>query len=424
MKGLKKIVRIKNAYATIVFLFLFQTIHAQEKLSITLAQADSLFVGKNFNLLAASMNIEAQKAQIIQAKVYPNPTFSTDFNVYDPDNNKFLHVGKSGDKAFRIEQLIILGGKRKTEIEIAKTNANIAALEFQQLITQLKFQLHSNLFSIGQQQILLKRYNSQLSLLDTLLNAYQTQADKGNIPLKEVVRLKGAYLKLNNDRADLLKDYYASQAVLQTLLQTKEIIDFQFSEDEIKKYIKAIPVEELISIAQNNLADLLLAQQNKILAQQNFEYQKKLAIPDVSFNLNYTQRGGAFYNQMNAGISIPLPLWDKNKGNIASSSYKIKEADYNFKSIQNKLFSDINNAYAMYQQNITEYKKAATLYNNDVEITIKGMADNFQKRNISMIEFIDFFEAYNEAQTELARIRKELVIAGEQLNLLTGKEIY
>ena len=41
-----------------------------------------------------------------------------------------------------------------------------------------------------------------------------------------------------------------------------------------------------------------------------------------------------------------------------------------------------------------------------------------------MIEFIDFFEAYNEAQTELARIRKELVIAGEQLNLLTGKEIY
>lgn len=424
MKGLKKIVRIKNAYATIVFLFLFQTIHAQEKLSITLAQADSLFVGKNFNLLAASMNIEAQKAQIIQAKVYPNPTFSTDFNVYDPDNNKFLHVGKSGDKAFQIEQLIILGGKRKTEIEIAKTNSNIAALEFQQLITQLKFQLHSNLFSIGQQQILLKRYNSQLSLLDTLLNAYQTQADKGNIPLKEVVRLKGAYLKLNNDRADLLKDYYASQAVLQTLLQTKEIIDFQFSEDEIKKYIKAIPVEELISIAQNNLADLLLAQQNKILAQQNFEYQKKLAIPDVSFNLNYTQRGGAFNNQMNAGISIPLPLWNKNKGNIASSSYKIKEADYNFKSIQNKLFSDINNAYAMYQQNITEYKKAATLYNNDFEITIKGMADNFQKRNISMIEFIDFFEAYNEAQTELARIRKELVIAGEQLNLLTGKEIY
>jgi cobalt-zinc-cadmium efflux system outer membrane protein len=54
----------------------------------------------------------------------------------------------------------------------------------------------------------------------------------------------------------------------------------------------------------------------------------------------------------------------------------------------------------------------------------KRQIDNFQKRNVSIIEFIDFFEAYNQALTELARIRTQLVISGEQLNLLIGKDIY
>ncbi len=52
------------------------------------------------------------------------------------------------------------------------------------------------------------------------------------------------------------------------------------------------------------------------------------------------------------------------------------------------------------------------------------MISNFQKRNVSIIEFIDFFEAYNEVQTELSRIKTQLVSSAEYLNLLTGKDIY
>jgi len=213
----------------ILFLFTYSAI-AQDTLKINLQQADSIFIANNFYLLASSMNIEAQKAQIIQAKLYPNPIFTTDLNAYDPENNKPLHIGNTGQKVFQVEQLILLGGKRKLEIEMAKTNVRIAELKFQQLVRQLKFRLHSNLFTVGQQQFLLSRYNSQLALLDTLLSAYQIQADKGNIPLKNVVRLKGAYLKLNNDRAELLKQYYEAQTNLQTLLQTTSLIEFQFSE--------------------------------------------------------------------------------------------------------------------------------------------------------------------------------------------------
>lgn len=169
---------------------------------------------------------------------------------------------------------------------------------------------------------------------------------------------------------------------------------------------------------------LLIIQQDKILAEQYLAYQKRLAIPDINLFTSYDQRGGAFNNQINAGIAIPLPLWNRNQGNIKSSEFKQQEADYNLQAMQNEIMSNLQNNYALYSQTVSEYQKATRLYNQDFEITVKGMIENFQKQNVSIIEFIDFFEAYNEVLTELARIKRQLVISAEHLNLLIGKDIF
>ncbi|MFN4146969.1 MAG: TolC family protein [Runella sp.] len=410
----------------VFFLFFVQThlAQAQTTLRINLRQADSIFINNSFYLLASSMNIEAQKAQIIQAKLYPNPIVTADLNAYNPERNRLLDIGNRGQKVFQVEQLIRLGGKRQSEIEMATTHARIAELEFRQLARQLKYRLHSDLFAIGQQQILLARYNSQLSMLDTLLAAYQTQADKGNIPLKEVVRLKGAYLKLNNDRAGLYQQYFDAQGNLQALLQTNKLIEFEFSENELEKYTKRVSLDEIKNEALSYRPEFLMLQQNQLLAEQYLQYQRKLAIPDLNLFVSYDQRGGAFNNQINAGVAMPLPIRNKNQGNIKSAQYKTREIEYQLQSLQNEIMSSLQNSYASHLQTISEYQKAKALYNQDFEITVKGMTDNFQKRNVSIVEFIDFFEAYNDVQNELTRIRTHLVASGEQLSLLVGKDIF
>lgn len=420
--------RTINCFA---FLLLFFHVTAQslptgghDTLKINIQQADSLFQKKNFLLLASAMNIEAQVAQTIQAKVYPNPVFTADFNAYDPENNRAFHIGQTGQKIFQLEQLILLGGKRKAEIEMAKTNVNIAELEFQHLLRQLKFRLHCDLFAVGQHQLLLRQYNGQLDLLDTLLEAYQIQADRGNIPLKEVVRLKGAYLKLNNERAELLKDYFATQASLQTLLQTSSVVDFEFSENDIEQYIQPKTLTDIQTEARQNHPELQIIQSNKMLAEQYLKYQRRLAVPDINLFTSYDQRSGAFNNEINMGISIPLPIWNRNQGNIKSSKFKMQEADYNLQAMQAQITSSVQSAFAIYTQTVSEYEKAKALYNEDFEITVNGMTDNFQKRNVSIIEFIDFFEAYNEVMTELMRIKTQLVVSAEQINLLTGSDLF
>ncbi len=391
---------------------------------ITLRQADSIFQTNSYYLLASQMNIEAQKAQVLQSKLYPNPVFTTELNVYDPGNNQYFNTGAQGEKIFQVEQLIVLGGKRKSEIDMAKTNVAIAELEFTQLIRQLKYTLHTELFSIAQYQRSLNSYRTQLQLLDTIINAYETQAIKGNIPLKDVVRLKGTYMTLNNALSEMLHDYYRSMSNLQTLLQTKSIIAFMFTPEDINKYVKVISKDELINTAYQNNPELLILQQNKILAAQYLSYQKRLVYPDVNLYSAYDQRGGAFVNQINGGLAMPLPVWNRNQGNIKSAQYQLKATEYSLKAIETEINNKIQNQYQLYNQSVLQYLKANTLYNNDFDITMKGMSDNFQKRNVTLIEFVDFFEAYSSVLSELARVNIQLVSTAEELNNMAGKELY
>jgi len=397
---------------------------AQDTLKINLLQADSIFLRNNLSLIASSLNVEAQKAQVIQSKAYPNPVFTADLNAYDPENGRLLHIDNTGQKALQLEQLIILGGKRKSEIELARTNAIIAELEMEQLLRQLRFRLRTDLFSIGQQLFLLRKYNNQLDQLSALITAYETQVNNGNVPLKDLVRLKGAYLKLLNDRAELLKSYYATQAGLQTMLSTSAVVEFAFADEEVEKYIQLKEPGEILAAAQQNRPELLITQQEKALAEQYLLYQQRLAVPDVNLFTSYDQRGGAFGNQVNVGFSIPLPLWNRNQGNIKSARFKVKEADYKVQAMQHEITNEIRNAFAVYTHTVSEYQNAKALYTSDFELTAKGMFENFQKSNVSIVEFIDFFEAYNEVLAEITRIKTQLVIAAEQINLLTGKDIY
>ncbi len=416
------------SFQKVVFLsFLLQSFcgYAQpDTLRVSLRQADSMFVTNNYYLLASAMNVEAEKARIIQARLFPNPFLTVEVNAYDPQHEQAFHVNQTGQKGFQLEQLFLLGGKRASEIEMAKTNAAIAELELQNLGRQLKFKLHTKLVEIGQQQVLLKKYNAQLTLLDTILAAYERPVRNGSIPLKDFVRLKGVYLNLNNDRAELLQQYFEAEGDAQALLRTNSFINFQFTEQDINAYIKVKSLEELKDEAIENHPELLILRQNNVLAEQSLKYQKRLATPDINLFVSYDQRGGAFLNQVNSGIAIPLPLWNRNQGAIRAAAFRTREAEYTLQAMQQEKLAALQNHFALYIQTVDEYQKATRLYNDDFEVTVHGMVENFQKRNVSLIEFVDFFESYNQVLAELARMKTQLVTSAELLNLSIGKDVF
>ena len=96
-------------YSILLFLVSLSGYAQNDTLAISIKQADKIFLAANFQLMASAMNIEAQKAQEIQAQLFPNPVLTADFNAIDPENNQIFHVGSGGQKSLQIEQLILLG---------------------------------------------------------------------------------------------------------------------------------------------------------------------------------------------------------------------------------------------------------------------------------------------------------------------------
>jgi len=409
-----------------IFLFFFlislKTLAIGDTLSLSIGQADKMFIATNYQLLAASLNINAQKAQELQAKLYPNPILTVDFNAIDPENNQFLHVGNGGQQSVQIEQLILLGGKRKAQIELAKTNTQLAELAFSDLLRQLKFQLHTGMFLLSQKQVLIKKYDKQLTQLEQIMSSYEIQVQKGNIPLKDMVRLKGVYLNLNNDRAALFYDYFDQLSKLQILLQSKSIIQPVISETDFNQFILPLKLDELISLSLANRPDYLMVQKDIKFAEQYFSYQQKLAKPDITLISSYDQRGGAFQRQINIGFALPLMFWNKNQGNISTAKIQIEAKNAVLNGLKSQVESEVQSNFLQYQQTVKEFKKNIKMYNDDFEVTLKGMTENFQKGNIGIIEFVDFFESYNNALSEISRIKIQLASSLEQIKLSTAQD--
>lgn len=397
---------------------------SNDTLKITIHQADSIFLAKNYNLLIAGLNIEAKKAQIIQAKLYPNPVFTADVNAYDPENKRAFHLGPTGQQGYQLEQLILLGGKRKSWIEMAKTETAIAELEFQDLLKQLKYQLRSSFYYLDQQAALIDKYDNQIKMLSSIIEAYEVQSKKGNIPLKDVVRLKGVSLDLRGEKADLIRQYTEELLKVQTLLQTDKIVTPVISSNIFTEKVKIFSLDELIKEALANRPDFQIAQRYKELADQNLAMEKRMAVPDLNVFTAYDQRSGAFNNQVNVGFSIPLPLWNRNQGNIKIAELKKQQQAYMMGQTELQLITEVKGYFSMYNRAVRDYEVSSQLYNDDFDFTANGMSQSFKNGNIGLIEFVDFFESYNEAIGDYSKIRVQLGVAAEQLNFIVGKEIF
>ena len=296
-------------------------------INFSITHFKSLYEKNNLLLLAQQYNISAKQALIIQARSYPNPTFNADFNVYDPNNKKYFHIDSSGQKSFQVQQLILLGGKHKTEIEIAKQNKVLAESEFAELLRNLKVKLHYSFYSINSEKTVIENYDKQLQILDTIISTYKIQTDKGNLPLKDIVRLKSVFIKISGSRSELFYEFSEQQKQLKLMLQTNVDVNPQVNEASFNNYLDLKSLGDLQTLAISNRRDLKIADESAIIAALVMKRQKRETIPDIAVNSSYDQRGGAFRNQINAGITLPVPVFNTNRGNIKAAEFDKKAMD-------------------------------------------------------------------------------------------------
>jgi outer membrane protein, heavy metal efflux system len=397
---------------------------AQDKL--TIADCEKLFLKNNLLLLAEQYNIDAAKASRLQAKIWEQPYFSGEINALNPGQNRLLDIGSNGQKGLAIQQLIKMGGKRKNEIAFAKKNIQLAEAEFESLLQNLRFELHVNFYQLHFDLQKAKKINFQIAQIDSLSSSYSIQVSKSNIALKELVRLQSLSLNLKNDLIEMQDNLNQEELSLKLLLNNENEIIPLIEQQQIENLIQtkiSRNVDQLLTIALQKNRDYLTFLKKLESKEEMLRWQKSLARPDINIGASYDQRGGAFNNQTNLTFGIPLPLWNKNKGNIQNAKAELNSLQTEKEFKQLELKSKIEQAYKNWNFQQLQYLQISNTNTNNLQIVYEGMMQNFQKRNISLLEFTDFMESYNQSVLVMNELEKKLLLNYETLNLLVGENI-
>jgi cobalt-zinc-cadmium efflux system outer membrane protein len=404
--------------------FLIGGLQAQQ--TYTVEECENQFLKNNLLLVAEQFDVDASKAAIIQAKVWDNPYVSGEINLYNPNNQQYFDVGTAGQKAFAIQQLIYLSGKRSNEIALAKTNSAMAQLQFEDALRNLRASLKQSFYTIYFDSRKIDITSKQLSNLDSVIQAYNGQAMKGNVPLKDLVRLQSLYFSLKNDKTILVQNLTDEMQKLKVLTgQSTEIVPVI---SNLNKYFSAKKIETLsedtlIKIAAENRPDYLLAIKNIESNEFNLRLQKAIARPDLTLGTAYDQRGGAFNNQINLTFGMPLPVWNKNKGNIKIAEIQVKQA----RTLENyallQLKNEISATYKKWIEANNNYQFLTKSNTANFEQVYQGVMFNFKKQNITILEFTDFMESYNQSIQNFNEINKVLILSSEELNKALNKQV-
>ena len=420
---------VKGAIAT-ACLLLWQTGigHAQaDTLSLTLPQTEEMFLSKNLQLLSQHYNIDASKALVQQAKLWDNPQLVTDQNVYA--NNKFFAHGKdeagnpTGQVFVQVEQLIKTAGKRGKLMNMARTNSDIAQWQFNDVMRNLKQQLRNDFYTVNQLLLTSRLYVQEQNQLDKLLAGMKAQLDAGNIARKDYLRIQALEMSLQQDAVDNEKKLNDTEAELRTLLGTTAA---GFIRPDVGMTIPALPavsLTELIENAKKNNPVYRLQQLQLQYQTQNLAYQKALAVPDVTVGPEYDHNSNYTPHYVGLSINLPLPILNRNQGNIKNAAFTVKQQETGVQAAALTLENTVVSAYNKYvstrqlinskqEDFFTDYNK---LYNNVIE--------SYRQRQLSLIEFIDYFQAYKDIREKQLQLELGLQQAKEELNFQVGTDV-
>ncbi|WP_234734157.1 TolC family protein [Tellurirhabdus bombi] len=396
-----------------------------DSLRLTVGQADSLFVRNNLLLLAERFRIEASQADIIQASLFENPTVAVELSAYNSTRNRVLDVGRQGQKIVSVQQLLYTAGKRNKRIALAEESAKLTEYEFTDLLRALRFDLRSRFYESYFQQNTIRRYDQQIATLQTTVNAYETQYEKANVSLRELLRLKALVFQLRNDRTDLVFQLAENQKALRTLLSIEQPITLIVNEAGLTRY--RLPVEsgeQLREKAFANRADLKVSQSLTRQSELNYNFQRALARPDLSLSGVYDQQGSYISNYIGVGVAMSIPVWNRNQGGIKAARSQI---DYQKRLEENKHLQ-IANEVSTVLQKVQEVERTVQSvegrFTEQFEELSIGVTKNFGKGNISLLEFVDLIETYNESVRELNRLKADRIGAYEELNYVVGEDLF
>jgi cobalt-zinc-cadmium efflux system outer membrane protein len=403
---------------------------AKGPVRITLDEAIQMALQHNHNLLAARTMIQQSEAEEMTANLRPNPTLFADWE-YLPlgapsSQNPNLYPGTSTGDYLRnnteadigLSYLIERGKKRQHRLQAAKD----ITVQTRSLVADNERTL---VFGTASLFIAVQLAESTLDLAQRDLKSFQQSVELSERRFKSGAISEDDHLKIQLQLLQFQNDVAQAQlAKVQALVGLRQELgyesvpaDYDVSGDFDYQPLK-VNLEELQLKALQNRPDYRAAQQGVTAANSQYELQKVNGNPDVTVQGNYSHVNGI--NAASFYSSIPLPIFNRNQGEIARTRVAITQAQELQKATSDQVMTDIADAY----EGLRASDQVVSLYRSgylDISQKDRDIAEYAYKRGAaSLFDFLDAERSYRATQLAYRQALAAYLTAVEQVREAVG----
>jgi cobalt-zinc-cadmium efflux system outer membrane protein len=397
---------------------------------ITLDEAIQMALQHNHNLLAARTTIPQAEAEETTANLRPNPSLFADWeylplgspahqnpNLYGGHSTgDYLHDNTEGD--IGLSYLLERGKKRQHRLQAAK---DITA-QTRSLVTDNERGLT---FSVASLFVSVQLAQSTIELAEKDLKSFQKTVELGELRFNKGAISEDDYLKIKLQLLQFETDYQQAElAKIQALSDLRQLLGYESVSTD---YDVAGPfdyqplngnLEDFQLKALQNRPDLRAAQQGVTAARSQYELQRAIGKPDVTVQGNYSH-----VNAINAATvygSIPLPIFNRNQGEIARTRLAIIQAQEQEKATNGQALTDVRDAYdgLRVSDRIVQLYRSGYLEVAQKDRDIAEYA--YQRGAVSLLDFLDAERNYRATQLAYRQALASYLLALEQLRQAVG----
>lgn len=322
-----------------------QTIRAQSQGEpdgvLTLRQALELALMHSPELAASSHGVRAAEGNVRQAGALPNPEMEVLAEEFGGSESRQGY--DAAKTTVWLSQSLELGGKRGKRQRVAQSEARLTGWEYEakrlDVITLTKKAFADVLLAQGQ----LALAESLLVLAEDVRKAAAERVKAGKAPLLEETKagVEVATARIARDRAKRELDT-ARKRLAASWGGTMPV--FKEADGELDA-VRDVPPVEKLSALLDNTPEVARWNEEVALGKESLALAKAERIPDLDViaGISRFEEVGTYAG--NAGLSLPLPLFDRNTGGILAAKHQATRAEYEQRAARLRATTDLVEAH-------------------------------------------------------------------------------
>ncbi len=387
---------------------------------LTLRDALSAALLGNPELAYFSYEVRAAEARIVQAGTAENTEL--DFEVENFAGSGELRDFDGAEFTLALSQSFPLGGDIASRQQAARLAGQSAGWDYESARIALLAETTKRYVALVAVQQRVELARDSLDLAQEIADVIQRRIDAGDLAIVELSRaavpLAEAKIELARARRTL-----ETARVQLALIWGGTTPAFTEAKGDLNQLQPLPSLDDLAHLINQN-PDVARWVVEVASRQAEIELARAEAIPDITGSLGYRWFNESNDGALVAGLSIPLPINDRNQGNILAARFGVASAKNRQQAVRMRIEAAL---LLTYSQLINAYEEAIALRDDAIPAAVNAYRDihqAFEQGNLGYIDVLDAERTLIELQSRYLDVITDYHTAVAEVEALIGQPLF